>query len=86
MAGRDLRGRSKAAELVTFTTSMNIKNQSDNNSANKKTTDSGIEVEAIYTSDSLKGFDDKIFLDPNLQQSLLYFHLGPKQLQTQTHS
>ena len=59
MASRDLRGRSKAAELVTFTTSMNIKNQSDKNSANKKTTDSGIEVEALYTSDSLKGFDEK---------------------------
>ncbi len=38
---------------------MNKKNQSDKNSASKKTTDSGIEVEALYTSDSLKGFDEK---------------------------
>ena len=37
---------------------MNKKNQSDKNSASKKATDSGIEVEALYTSDSLKGFDE----------------------------
>jgi methylmalonyl-CoA mutase N-terminal domain/subunit len=43
---------------------MNTKKQSDKNSANdnttnRKTTDSGIEVEALYTSESLKSFDDK---------------------------
>jgi len=43
---------------------MNTKKQNDENSANdnttsRKTTDSGIEVEALYTSESLKGFDEK---------------------------